>query len=143
MWILGRFAHPHEVWRVNSATWYVTALCGLAAIGEPMLIALAVSILAFADPAAAIVGRRYGKRSLMNGRTAEGSAAFVVVGWLIGIITICGLFGVTMVDGVALSLAAVIPAAVAELLCRRVDDNLAIPLSAATGAWVAGALLGL
>ena len=33
MWILGRFAHPHEVWRVNSATWYVTALCGLAAIG--------------------------------------------------------------------------------------------------------------
>ena len=137
MWVLGRFAHPHENWRINSASWYTTALLGLALVGQPMLAAVAVSILAFADPAAALVGRRYGTLRLINGRSAQGSAAFVVVGAVVSMMTLTLLYQVALWPGVALSLAAVLPAAVAELLCRRVDDNLAIPLSAAAGGWLA------
>ena len=34
-----------------------------------------------------------------------------------------------------IALGASIPAAVTELLSRRVDDNFSIPIAAATGAW--------
>ncbi|MFT5680558.1 MAG: dolichol kinase [Myxococcota bacterium] len=137
MKMLGRFAHPHETWRVNSSTWYITAMLGLALTGDIMLAALSVGILAFADPAAAIIGRRFGRTSLINGRSLEGTLAFAVVGTLVGL----GMLSVYFPDfgltgALIVALAAAVPAAVAELLSRRIDDNLSVPLSAAAGAWL-------
>ncbi len=142
MKVLGRFAHPHETWRVNSSTWYVTAMLGLALTGDIMLAALAVGILAFADPAAAIIGRRFGRTSLINGRSLEGTLAFAVVGTLVGL----GMLSVYypdygLIGALWIALAAAVPAAIAELLSRRIDDNLSVPLSAAAGAWLVLQLL--
>ena len=76
------FAHPHEAWRINSATWFTSSLVLLALVGRPMVASTALVVLALADPAAAIVGRRFGTIKLINGRSLQGSAAFFAVGAL-------------------------------------------------------------
>ncbi|MEI8258421.1 MAG: hypothetical protein WCJ30_22320, partial [Deltaproteobacteria bacterium] len=71
MKLFGPVAHAHERYRVNSATWYATALMILALTVRPTLAAAAVAVLGFADPAAGLVGRRYGRTRLRAGRSLE------------------------------------------------------------------------
>jgi dolichol kinase len=135
--ILGPFAHPHEAWRVNSSTWYCTALGILGLLQDIALTTVALGVLAFGDPAAAIVGRRWGRTRLVNGRSLQGSLAFVVAAGL----GTAGLLSIYHPElggaGVATSCAgAALIGAVAELYSRRVDDNLSVPLGAAAGGWL-------
>jgi dolichol kinase len=143
MRVFGRVAHPHEHQRVNSATWYATALLGLALFGSPVHAAVGVVVLGVGDPMAASIGRRFGRVRLANGRSLEGSLAFVVFGGLAALLVLLALYHrqVTGLQAVgAASLAAVCGAA-AELFSSRLDDNFTIPLSAAAGAALALALL--
>jgi dolichol kinase len=130
-------AHPHERREVNSATWYTTALLLLALLFAPKFCAVALVVLGLADPAAAFVGRRWGKTRLINGRSLEGSAAFFVVGSAAALGALA-LWYPELTFGFALLIAtgAALAAAVTELLSRWVDDNLSIPLAAACGAWL-------
>ncbi len=140
----GPVAHPHEWHRVNSATWYCTALLGLALTGSLALCSVAVVVLGFSDPAAALVGRRFGTVPLIHGRSLEGTATFLVVALVTGLTTL-RLFHPEVPVGGAFTLAfgAAVAAALAELLSRRVDDNLTIPLAAGAGLALAGTLFGL
>ncbi len=140
--LFNQVIHPHERHRVNSATWYATALLVLALTSPPMVCALAVTILALGDPAAAIIGRRWGRISLINGRSLEGSMTFFIVAagasWLL-MATLHGDLGAAARLAIALSAAGL--AALAELVSKRVDDNFSVPLSAALGAGLALHLL--
>ena len=141
MKLLGPIAHSHEHHRVNSATWYATALACLSVTVTPMAATVAVAVLGIADPAAALVGRRFGRTALAGGRTLEGSLAFVVCGALAALAVLAafypGLGAGTMVMAAG---AASVLGAVAELASRRLDDNLTIPLAAGLGATL---ILGL
>lgn len=130
-------AHPYEVHGINSGTWYVTALMALSLLQAPMLGAIAVSILAFADPAAALVGRRFGTIRLVNGRSLQGSFTFFAVGTLVAF-AVTMLFHSTIGVGMAVALAVVAAlfGALAELFSSRIDDNLSIPLVAAGAAYL-------
>lgn len=143
-WLLGRMAHPHERTRVNSATWFSSALFLLALTGSHLIAALALGVLGLADPVAALVGRRWGRHTLVHGRTVEGSLAFIVAGSLVTSLTLLTwhreLGGAAMVLLVA---SAVLPASLAELFARRIDDNLLVPLAAAAGSGLVATLLGL
>lgn len=143
-WLFGRFAHPHERSRVNSATWFSTALVLLALTGSPMLGALALCVLGFADPAAALVGRRFGRTPLVHGRTLEGTLAFVLTGMVASLVVLC-LWHAALPwsHRIALAAGAAIPAALAELFARRIDDNLLIPVFSAAGAGAVLVLAGL
>ena len=141
MKLFGPVAHPYENHRVNSGTWFVTALFFLALTGRPEMGAVGVAVLGFADPAAALVGRRFGTHPLVNGRTLEGSAAFFLVGVLAVSVVLTFLHpGLAMGWrlGVVAGGAALV-GTLAELFSFRVDDNLSIPL--ATGAATAALLL--
>ena len=143
MRILGSFAHPHESSRVNSSTWYCTALGGLALLGSPTLVLVAIAVLGFADPAAAIIGRRYGSVKLVNGRSLQGSGAFVGVGFLATLTVLLATRPDLSLPAVlAMSAGAALLGAVAELFSLRVDDNLSVPVAAAAGAGLVGMLLG-
>jgi len=142
MWIFGKVAHPHEHHRINSATWYTSALVLLALTGSHLLGAVALVILGLSDPAASLVGRRWGRRVLINGRTLEGTVTFIIVG------TIAGLAALLIwhppggwVAPLALAFGAAVSGGAAELFCRRVDDNLVVPLAAAAGAAVVAMIL--
>lgn len=135
MKMLGRIAHGHEWNHVNSSTWYGTALFGLSLVASPMVSTVAVMVLGLGDPAAGLVGRRYGRTRFSSGRSLEGSLGFVVVGSL-GAFAAMRIFypAVAMGEAAILAVAAAVAGAVAELMTRRLDDNLVIPLAAAGGA---------
>jgi dolichol kinase len=139
----GKVSHPHEAWRVNSATWYATALLMLSLTGRPLLCAIAVIVLGLADPAAGLIGRRWGRTKLVNGRSLEGSSTFFLVGTLAAFGVATGLYGLAVLPALILAVSAALPATLAELFSRVLDDNFTVPVAAAVGGWIALASLGL
>lgn len=135
-------AHPHEATSINSATWYTTSLLVLALLFDRAAGVTALAVLGFGDPAAALVGKRFGRTRLVNGRSLEGSLAFVVVGTVAALAVLVTWYAaLTPGATLAVAVAAAVFGAVAELLARRIDDNIAIPVAAAIGASIAlGAL---
>jgi dolichol kinase len=136
-------AHEQERDRVNSATWYMTSLVLLALTGSPILCVTGVAVLGLADPLAGMVGRRFGRVRLVNGRSLEGTLTFVLVGTL-------AARGAMMLVETSLgsgalwltAFAAGLAGGIVELASRRVDDNLSIPMAAAGSAALVLSLLG-
>jgi dolichol kinase len=115
----GLLASPREAKKVASSTWYLVGVL-LALLLFPRTAALAgILTMALGDPAAAVVGGRFGRRKLGKG-TLEGSITFALVA-----------FGVQslFVPWPVAATAALATAAV-EALPWPVDDNLSLPLVA-------------
>lgn len=141
MWLFGPVAHAHERFRVNSATWYATAMTILALTAPVPAAMLGVAVLGFGDPVAAIIGRRFGRTHLRAGRTLEGSLAFVLAASLASGAALAIFAPEVALRGTVAVVAAVF-GAVAELFSDDVDDNLTIPLGAALGAALVLAVSG-
>ncbi|MDQ3034535.1 MAG: hypothetical protein M3Y87_19150 [Myxococcota bacterium] len=132
-------AHPHEAHRINSATWYVTSLALLASTRELVPCVLAMVVLGLGDPIAAIIGRRWGRVRWVNGRSVEGTLAFVIAAGIGGVSLLVLVHGMALGPALAIGGAAALLGAFAELYSRKIDDNLAIPVMA----WMAAFLVGL
>lgn len=131
MRLFGKTAHPHEAHRINSATWYATALTVLALANQVPAAVIALIVLGLGDPAAAIVGKRFGRVKLMHGRTLEGTLAFALVSAAAAFGFVALLHPALGLGRIALaSLGAAVAGALAELTSKRLDDNLTIPLAA-------------
>ena len=144
MKVFGKMAHPHEWHRINSATWYSTALFLLALFFPVHICLVAIAILGFGDPAAAFIGRRWGRIKLLNGRSLEGTLAFVVAGILASALVLAIWYPpVSWLQALLWIGIASVFGAVAELVSRRIDDNLSIPVAAAVGASLGLLLLGM
>ncbi|MFT5433720.1 MAG: dolichol kinase [Myxococcota bacterium] len=133
MKVFAPVAHPHEYHRINSASWYALALTIIAWLTPHLAASLGVIVLAFADPAAAAIGRRYGRIKLRGGRSLEGTITFAVVGLLAGLATITLLFpGTSFLAALILAAVGGVSGAIAELFSgQKVDDNLTIPVGVA------------
>lgn len=142
MALFGKVAHAHERYRVNSSTWYMTALILLASFAQPAVSAIAVMVLGCGDPAAAIVGRRFGKTKLRSGRSLEGTLAFAGVSFVVALAVAIGMLPGTMTLKVVAAVVAAATGAIVEVFSTRVDDNLTIPLSVGAAVSVAVAILG-
>jgi dolichol kinase len=136
MRFFGPVAHAHEWHRVNSATWYATALILMAFVVPLEAAEVGVVVLAIADPAAGIFGRRFGRRRLASGRSFEGAAAFVTFGALAAFAWMSAAGSYESSRLWVAVVAGAVGAAV-ELLVSRVDDNLAIPLATSLAVAVA------
>ncbi|MSP92989.1 MAG: hypothetical protein EXR79_14515 [Myxococcales bacterium] len=143
MKLFNGMSHPDEVYRINSATWMCTGLVVLALSFDAVGCAAGVAVAGFADPVAALVGRRWGRIRLAGARTLAGSTAFVVVGTVV-VTLVFALYGPPMSLGTALvlGLSAAIPAAAVELWAP-LDDNLSVPVTAALCAFGARLICGL
>jgi dolichol kinase len=127
----GKISRPSEAHRVPSATWYLTALL-LGAFCYPKLaIQLGALALAFGDPAASLVGKRWGRWKLLGEKSLMGTLGFFGA-TLAATATFLALvapgLGVPAILGICAAVALV--GAVTELLSSRLDDNLTIPLVA-------------
>ncbi|MEZ4238048.1 MAG: hypothetical protein R3F59_18260 [Myxococcota bacterium] len=82
MALFAKVAHPHEAVRINSATWYTTAILVLALLFPVPAGVAGLLVLGFGDPAASAIGQRIGRHRPPGGRSVEGSFAFVAFGTL-------------------------------------------------------------
>lgn len=139
MWLFQFVAHPHERYRVNSSSWYVTALLLLALFGTRLSQSLAIVVLAVADPAAALIGRRFGRTRLRDGRSLEGTLAFFAAGALSSLAVMWALGPASLSSRLVLAAVAGMAGAVTELFSSRMDDNFTIPVAVAAAVTVAGA----
>lgn len=122
----GRLASPREAKRFASSTWYLLGVLLVYAF-LPAHAVPAVLVLGLADPAASVVGRRWGRRRLGKG-TVVGSTTFLVVAGAVLLATAGG--------GVALATAVVVAAV--EPLPLRLDDNLTVPVVVALALEILG-----
>lgn len=143
MSFFGPVAHAHERHHTNSSTWYVTALALIAAFAPMRGAELAVLVLGLADPAAGVVGRRFGRIQLSANRTLEGTLTFVVVGALASLVWLTAT-GAAPIQALLVSLIAGTAGALAELgSSRRFDDNFSIPVAVALATGIATSQIAL
>jgi dolichol kinase len=141
MRIYSRVSHPHERYKVNSATWFATALVLLALFSTRPATMAALAVLGVADPVAALVGRRWGKHMLRAGRSLEGTLGFLASGGIVAALALLLAGGLVASQVAVLALLAAAAGALAELVATRVDDNLTIPVAVGAALTAAGALL--
>ena len=137
----GPVAHPQERYRVNSATWYATALLLIALFATRPAMMAALIVLGVADPIAAFVGRRWGTRVITAGRSLEGTLAFFVSGSLGAGAVLALAHAGTPLAVIVLALLSGFVGALAELFATKLDDNFTIPVAVAAVAMMATPLL--
>lgn len=143
MALFGPLAHPHETWRVNSATWFASSFLVLALIGDISLITISLIVLALGDPAAAIIGRRFGRTRLVHGRSLEGTLAFFTIGTVAAFGLLSLYHDYALAPRLSIAAAGAACGALAELFSRRIDDNFSVPVATAFGGLATMALFGL
>lgn len=125
--LLRPFASPREARKIASSTWYVVGIL-LAMLLFPLsAVVPGILVLAFADPAASILGRLVGRRPLGKG-SVEGALIFSLVAFLVLL---------PFVSPPVAAACAVVTALV-EVLPLGLDDNLTVPLTAAAMVFLLG-----
>ncbi|MBI2166086.1 MAG: hypothetical protein HYU29_06770 [Chloroflexi bacterium] len=122
---LGFLLKPGEEGRVTAATYMALATVMALILFSQEIAALGVLFLSLGDPAASVVGRRFG-RWRVGAKSLEGSLAFLAVA-----LVVAGAyyFGGRAERYWPLAVGSVV-AAMVELLPLPVDDNLWVPLAA-------------
>jgi len=116
----------------------------LTILTVPKIAALvAIYTLAIADPLAAIVGIRFGRRRIAQKRTIEGSLAFFVATVAIAAPVLRWGTGAAQLTAAEASATIGIVAAGCELLPLRIDDNLTIPVVVGFATWAITAFFGI
>ncbi len=130
--LLRKHEHDEKTKRLSGAT-HVLISASICVLIFPKLITItAFSILIISDSAAALVGRRFGKRNFLS-KSVEGSAAF----FLSALVVIAATPKIS--TGVGEYLIAAVAAAVGtviEALPVKIDDNLSIPISIGLFMWI-------
>lgn len=142
-WVNRLFVRAEEQVRESAMTPFAIAVL-LTILAVPKLAALvAIYTLAIADPLAAVVGIRFGRRRLARHRTLEGTLAFFAAAAAITATVLS--WGTDAAAGPLLGAAFGVGAiaVVCELVPLRVDDNLAIPVVVGFATWAMAALVGV
>lgn len=105
---------------INGATWVLVSAALLVVVFPLVIATQALAVFLIADAAAAVVGRRWGRRRWPRSRrTLEGSSGFFVVA--IAGLSVFGTFSFVAVLGAAIA------GTVVEALPRPLNDNLRVP----------------
>ena len=130
--VLGPLLKTREQNEITASSHLLIASSIVILLLERHIACASLFFIALGDPAAAVVGKRYGRRRLANGKSVEGSVA---------LFTVCLAAGYGVTGSWALAASGALAAALAELLLTRVDDNLSVPL--ASGAVMTAVAMGL
>jgi len=143
--LFGKMARESEPgkFRFSGAPPMYASACLTALCFSPRVASCAFAILILSDTAAALIGRKWGRHRFPNGKSAEGSAAFLLVAWTI----VCGfcLAGGLSGGATAVWMAAAAVSCAAEFFNEQIhlDDNFSIPLCFGVIAEFAPSLLHL
>lgn len=142
-WVNRLLVRAEEELRESAMIPYAIAvLLTILTVPKPAAL-IAIYTLALADPLAAVVGIRWGRRRIGPHKTVEGSLAFLAT--TLAIVALV-LARATPAPGLAIAPVAVTvagAAALCELLPLRIDDNLTIPLFVGFATWIVCGLYGV
>lgn len=137
------FLRAEEKLAESSMVPYVIAVL-LTIISFPKPISLmAISTLALADPVAAVVGIKFGRRHLVPDKTVEGSLAFFAASFLCASFVMFRVVGAPWPAALGISLLVSLAVTVFETLPVKLDDNLTIPLFVGFTGWLLCAIFGV
>lgn len=124
---MARESRPGE-FRFSGAPPMYASACLTALCFEHRVAACAFTILILSDTSAALIGRKWGRHRFSNGKSLEGSLAFLLSGWSIAA-CYCAAGGLPG-SVLAVWLGAVAVSCVAEFFNEQIhlDDNFTIPL---------------
>jgi dolichol kinase len=111
-------ASPREARAIASSTWYGIGILASFALFPRDTAVSSVLVLGLGDPAAALVGRRFGRRRFLGG-TVAGTAAFFTVAAVVLLLR----------HPAPDALLAAVASALAERRSWPLDDNLGVPLA--------------
>lgn len=131
MRFFSRIAHHEETYKVNSSTWYLTALLGLAIFAPLRSAELGVVVLGFGDPAAGFIGRRIGRTKIRKNRSLEGTLGFFAVGMVAAVGLLLAFHSLAFGPMLAIAAVASAAGALIELATIHLDDNFTIPVTVA------------
>jgi dolichol kinase len=104
---------------------------------------IAIYTLAIADPLAAIVGIRWGRRRIVADRSLEGSAAFFGATLAVAVFVFASTTAGTPLAIAGAAILIAFASAGCELLPLRIDDNLTIPVFVGFTAWIVARWCGV
>jgi dolichol kinase len=142
-WLNRAFFRAEEQFKESAMIPYAIAIL-LTILTFPKPVALiAIYTLGIADPLAAVVGIRWGRREIVADRSLEGMLAFftATLSVAVAVLGVATAAPWTSLGGAALLIALV--ATGFELIPLRLDDNLTIPLLVGFTAWIGCALFGI
>ena len=118
-----------EASRMASSTWYTLGLIACVALLPKPACLIGILVLAFADPAAGLVGRRFGGPRLYRDKSVGGTAAFFVVAFaIVGASLAIQVPALALAPRLAAAAAIALASTLAELLGDHVQDNFSIPV---------------
>ena len=134
---LGPFMKPVEERTPTAATYLLLASLAVLLLFGSTIAALAVLFLGLGDPAAGVIGSRYGRLRMPSiggrggGKSAEGALAFFAAA-LAGAAALWagGLYSVFWPGAAGAAVAALV-----EILPVPLEDNLTVPLASAAVMW--------
>jgi diacylglycerol kinase (CTP) len=142
-WVNRLLLRAEEQVRESAMIPYAIAVL-LTILTVPKLAALvAIYTLGTADPLAAVVGIRWGRRRIARNRSLEGSLAFFAATTAIAALVLGLGSGGTAAAIAAASVTIGLAGAVCELVPFRIDDNLTIPLFVGFATWIVAAVFGV
>ena len=124
---MARESKPGE-FRFSGAPPMYASACLTALCFSNRVASCAFAILILSDTSAALIGRRWGRHRFSNGKSLEGSMAFLLSGWIIAA-CYCAAGGLPG-SVLAVWLGAVAVSCAAEFFNEQIhlDDNFTIPL---------------
>lgn len=138
----GWFRHivrPRERYAMPSAIWYALGVLPVVLFASQTTTQVAVLVLGFGDPAASIIGKRFGRVHIFGRKSLEGSLAFVAASVAFVVPFLVFLRDLSWPMALAAGIAGAMAGALAEMMSDdRLDDNFTIPVAVAlaVGFWV-------
>ncbi len=134
--VFGWLLRPHEQnrrgRRLNGATYVLLSAVLCIWLFPKVIVITAFAILIVSDSAAALIGRRFGKRPFL-GKSLEGASAFLISALAVVAVApkIAYLPAEYYIGGAAAILGTLVEAAT-----TGIDDNLSVPLSIGMAMWI-------
>jgi dolichol kinase len=142
-WLNRLFLRAEEQVRESAMIPYAIAVL-LTILTVPKRAALVgIATLAVADPLAAVIGIRFGRRRIADNRSLEGSVAFFVATAVVTAVVLGWRSDAAALTVAGAAVAVGFVAAGCEVVPLRIDDNLTIPLFVSFTAWIVAAFFGL
>lgn len=136
-----RVARPDEHRRLWSSTHFAWGVTVAVLFTPPIAAQVACVVLGVGDPVASAVGRRAPGPKLLEAKSLGGSLAFVGAAGAAALAFLSFTSDLGLGAAAWVALASAVAGAVAEILSRRIDDNLTIPIAAGfAAAWALGRL---